>query len=91
MREEQFVELPPELCFFKIKGFTKEIGRTLSLLPSIMHRLENLLLASQLKEVFSSSFPKGSEVSTAHVGNSFDVIVVFILYSLRTVFTCPKF
>ncbi|XP_009418500.3 endoribonuclease Dicer homolog 4 isoform X1 [Musa acuminata AAA Group] len=59
---EHFVELPPELCSLKIVGFSKDIGSTLSLLPSLMHRMENLLVAIELKEVLSSSFPEASEV-----------------------------
>ncbi|KAF5182541.1 Dicer-like protein, partial [Thalictrum thalictroides] len=63
--EEHFVELPPEICSLKIVGFSKDIGSSLSLLPSLMHRLENLLVAIELKSVFSDSFVEGSEV-TAH-------------------------
>ncbi|PIA45697.1 hypothetical protein AQUCO_01600137v1 [Aquilegia coerulea] len=63
--EEHFVELPPELCSLKILGFSKDIGSSLSLLPSLMHRLENLLVAIELKSVFSNSFVEGSQV-TAH-------------------------
>ncbi|RZC50978.1 hypothetical protein C5167_019405 [Papaver somniferum] len=63
--EEHFVELPAELCVLKIMGFTKEMGSSMSLLPSLMVRLENLLVAIELKEIFSASFPEGSEV-TAH-------------------------
>ncbi|XP_042377592.1 endoribonuclease Dicer homolog 4-like isoform X1 [Zingiber officinale] len=59
---EHFVELPAELCSLKIVGFSKDIGSTLSLLPSLMHRLENLLVAIELKNVLSSSFPEASEV-----------------------------
>ncbi|URE34705.1 hypothetical protein MUK42_13295 [Musa troglodytarum] len=59
---EHFVELPPELCSLKIVGFSKDIGSTLSLLPSLMHRMENLLVAIELKEVLSSSFPEASEI-----------------------------
>ncbi|CAA6661652.1 unnamed protein product [Spirodela intermedia] len=58
-QKEHFIELPPELCCLKIIGFSKDIGSSLSLLPSFMHRLESLLLAAQLKDVFSSSFPEG--------------------------------
>ncbi|XP_078438839.1 dicer-like 4 isoform X2 [Wolffia australiana] len=65
--EEQVVELPPELCCLKIKGFSKDVGRALSLLPSFMHRLENFLLAAQLKDIFASSFPEGSGVSAFNV------------------------
>lgn len=59
---EHFVELPPELCCLKIVGFSKDIGSSLSLLPSLMHRLENLLVAIELKEVLASSFPEASEI-----------------------------
>lgn len=59
---EHFVELPSELCSLKIFSFSKDIGSTVSLLPSLMHRLENLLVAIELKELLSASFPEGSEV-----------------------------
>ncbi|XP_020599927.1 endoribonuclease Dicer homolog 4 isoform X2 [Phalaenopsis equestris] len=60
--EEYFVELPPELCWLKIVGFSKDIGSSLSLLPSLMHRLENLLVAIELKEVLSASFSEASGI-----------------------------
>ncbi|KAL0915263.1 hypothetical protein M5K25_015666 [Dendrobium thyrsiflorum] len=60
--EEYFVELPPELCTLKIVGFSKDIGSSLSLLPSLMHRLENLLVAIELKEVLSASFSEASGI-----------------------------
>ncbi|MCL7029021.1 hypothetical protein MKW94_016083 [Papaver nudicaule] len=63
--EEHFVELPAELCVLKVTGFTKEMGSSISLLPSLMQRLENLLVAIELKEIFAASFPEGSEI-TAH-------------------------
>ncbi|KAK9130502.1 hypothetical protein Sjap_010989 [Stephania japonica] len=65
--EEHFVELPPELCSLKIIGFTKAMGSSLSLLPSVMHRLENLLVAIELKGVFSSAFPEGLQVTENRV------------------------
>ncbi|XP_047307514.1 dicer-like protein 4 [Impatiens glandulifera] len=66
-KEEHFVELPPEICQLKIIGFSKDIASSMSLLPSIMHRLENLLVAIELKKRLSSSFPEGAEVSAARV------------------------
>jgi endoribonuclease Dicer len=66
-KEEHFVELPPEICQLKIIGFSKEIGSSLSLLPSIMRRLESLLVAIELKNRLASSFPEGSQVSTYRV------------------------
>ncbi|TYH69445.1 hypothetical protein ES332_D05G056400v1 [Gossypium tomentosum] len=53
--EEYFIDLPPELW------------SSLSLLPSIMHRLENLLVAIELKHVFSASFAEGAEVTALRV------------------------
>ncbi|KAH7569158.1 hypothetical protein JRO89_XS06G0115100 [Xanthoceras sorbifolium] len=64
---EYFYDLPPELCQLKIIGFSKDIGSSLSLLPSIMHRLENFLVAIELKHVLSASFPEGAEVSANRV------------------------
>ncbi|XP_052198876.1 dicer-like protein 4 isoform X2 [Diospyros lotus] len=64
-KEEHFIELPPEICQLKIIGFSKDIGSSLSLLPSIMHRLESLLVAIELKDRLSASFPEGAKV-TAH-------------------------
>ncbi|KAJ3708060.1 hypothetical protein LUZ61_011765 [Rhynchospora tenuis] len=59
---EHFVELPPELCCVKILGFSKDIGSSLSLLPSLIHRLENVLVAVELKHVMLSSFAEASLV-----------------------------
>ncbi|KAG9456245.1 hypothetical protein H6P81_000753 [Aristolochia fimbriata] len=65
--EEHFVELPPEVCSLKVLHFSKEIGSTLSLLPSVMHRLENLLVAIELKDLLSASFSEGSKVSANRI------------------------
>ncbi|XP_028760714.1 dicer-like protein 4 isoform X2 [Neltuma alba] len=65
--EEYFILLPPELCQLKIIGFSKDIGSSLSLLPSIMHRLGNLLVAIELKHRLCSSFPEADEVSAERV------------------------
>ncbi|KAJ6330705.1 hypothetical protein OIU76_009327 [Salix suchowensis] len=63
--DEHFVDLAPELCELKIIGFSKDFGSSISLLPSIMHRLENLLVAIELKCILSASFSEGDKV-TAH-------------------------
>ncbi|KAK6942250.1 hypothetical protein RJ641_027627 [Dillenia turbinata] len=78
---EYFMDLPPELCQLKVIGFSKEIGSSLSLLPSIMHRLENLLVAIELKCRLSASFPEGAEVTADHV----DSFVHITLVQLRKV------
>lgn len=69
MREkvEHFIELPPEICKLKIIGFSKDIGSSLALLPSFMHRLESLLVAIELKDKLSESFPEGAEVTVQRV------------------------
>ena len=69
--DEYFIYLPPELCQLKIIGFSKDIGSSISLLPSIMHRLENLLVAIELKKLLSDSFSEGSEVTTDRVRHYF--------------------
>ncbi|KAK6136536.1 hypothetical protein DH2020_029732 [Rehmannia glutinosa] len=43
------------------------IGSSLFLLPSIMHRLESLLVALELKGKFIASFPEGAEVTTDRI------------------------
>nr|GMD28858.1 dicer-like protein 4 [Ipomoea batatas] len=66
-KEEYFVELPPELCQLKIIGFSKDIGSSLSILPSFMHRLESLLIAIELRKQLAAAFPEGGEVTLDHV------------------------
>lgn len=61
--EEYFIEIPPELSQLKIIGLSKDIGSSLSLLPSIMHRMENILVAIELKHMLSVSIPEMAEVS----------------------------
>ncbi|KAI3524344.1 hypothetical protein L1887_02997 [Cichorium endivia] len=66
-KEEHFVEIPPELCVVKILGFSRDIGSSLSLLPSIVHRLESFLVAIELRHRLSASFSEGSQVSAGRV------------------------
>ncbi|XP_024979353.1 dicer-like protein 4 isoform X2 [Cynara cardunculus var. scolymus] len=66
-KEEHFVELPPEICVLKVIGFSRDIGSSLSLLPSVMHRLESNLVAIELRRRLSASFSEGSEVSAQRV------------------------
>ncbi|XP_057537099.1 dicer-like protein 4 isoform X3 [Amaranthus tricolor] len=65
--EEHFFELAPELCELKIIGFSKEIGSSLSLLPSIMHRVENMLVAIELKDMLSKSFAEGTLITAERI------------------------
>lgn len=66
-KEEKFVELPPELCYIKLTGFSSPLASAVSLLPSMMHRLENLLVAIELKELLTASFPEGYQVTASRV------------------------
>ncbi|KAI3446800.1 hypothetical protein Pfo_003465 [Paulownia fortunei] len=66
-KEEHFIELPPEICQLKVIGFAKDIGSSLSLLPSIMHRLESFLVAIELKDKLVASFPEGAEVTADRI------------------------
>ncbi|KZV28379.1 dicer-like protein 4 [Dorcoceras hygrometricum] len=66
-KEEHFIELPPEICQLKIIGFSRDIGSSLSLLPSIMCRLESFLVAIELKEKLFSSFPEAAEVTADRI------------------------
>lgn len=65
--KEYFIDLPPELCELKIVGFSKDIGSSISLLPSIMHRLGNLLVAIELKHMLSSFFPEAAKINALTV------------------------
>ncbi|KAL0430768.1 UNVERIFIED_CONTAM: Dicer-like protein 4 [Sesamum radiatum] len=44
-----------------------DIGSSLSLLPSILHRLESFLVAIELKEKLVASFPEGAEVTAERI------------------------
>ncbi|XP_030546666.1 dicer-like protein 4 [Rhodamnia argentea] len=65
--EEYIIDIPPELCQLKILGFSKDLGSSLSLLPSVMHRLQNLLVAIQLKQRLSASFSEGAKVTANRI------------------------
>lgn len=45
------VELPPELCVIFMSPISISIIYSFSLIPSIMHRIESLLLAVNLKNI----------------------------------------
>lgn len=64
---EHFIELPAEICQLKVVGFSKDIGSSLSLLPSIMTRLEGFLVAIELKDKLVASFPEGAEITADRV------------------------
>jgi len=84
---EHFVKLPPELCSLKIIGFSKDMGSSLSLLPSLMCRLENLLVAIELKDLMLSYFPEASQISASGVSHTYNFamlmmkLLVFAIYA----------
>eukprot|EP00897_Mesotaenium_endlicherianum_P000763 jgi/Mesen1/10688/ME000009S10474 len=53
-----YIELPPELCRVVMPG---RIFRSAQLLPSVMHRLENVLLACQLRDTIAAEL--GSDIT----------------------------
>ncbi len=61
------VELPLELCYIKMQGFSCKLVNGVSLLPSFMHRLEARLLAAQLRCMLSQSYPAASQLSIDRV------------------------
>lgn len=61
------VELPPELCKVICLGISPSILYTFSFLPSIMHRIESLLSAAQLRKIFSNQWPCNFNVPTIKV------------------------
>ena len=81
------MELPPELCSLKIIGFSKDMGSSLSLLPSLMCRLENLLVAIELKDLMLSYFPEASQISASGVSHTYNFamlmmkLLVFAIYA----------
>ncbi|KAH9304310.1 hypothetical protein KI387_008714, partial [Taxus chinensis] len=59
--EANYVEIPPELCLDL--GIENSVIRSLYFLPSVMHRLSSLMLASQLRKVICENHPKCPIVS----------------------------
>lgn len=53
--EANFVELPPELCLDL--GVSSSVIRSLYLIPSVMHRLNSLVLAGQLRKAIREERP----------------------------------
>ncbi|XP_057839229.2 endoribonuclease Dicer homolog 3b isoform X2 [Cryptomeria japonica] len=54
--EVNYVELPPELCLDL--GIQTSVIKSLYFLPSVMHRLSSLMLASQLRKTIREDLPK---------------------------------
>ncbi|KAG6546729.1 hypothetical protein Mapa_011918 [Marchantia paleacea] len=63
LKAEVLVELPPELCSVKVFGFPAKTVNTLSLVPSFMHRLEYMLISTELQQKLKDAFREASKVS----------------------------
>ena len=64
---KSIVELPAEICDILMYGLHDSLVNAAILLPSFMQRLEGILAATQLRDIFSSQFPQGSLVSVDKV------------------------
>ncbi|KAI3880460.1 hypothetical protein MKX03_031011 [Papaver bracteatum] len=62
-----WVELPPELCAVIMSPITIGTLYAFSLVPSIMHRVESILLARSLKKIHLDHFPNQYVVPTMKV------------------------
>lgn len=61
--EKSLVELPPEVCRIEFSGFYDDLINAAVILPSVLHKLESILVATQFHKFLSSQFPEGSQVS----------------------------
>lgn len=75
-KEQMHVHMPPELLV-KL-DVSREVLRSFYLLPSVMHRLESLMLASQLREEICCS-------------SNFHISSALILEALTTLRCCENF
>ncbi|MCO5593475.1 hypothetical protein L7F22_047489 [Adiantum nelumboides] len=65
--ERSIVELPPEICIIECSGFYDDFVNAAVILPSVMHRIESILVAAQFHMLLSSKFAEGSLVSVEKV------------------------
>ncbi|XP_048137165.1 endoribonuclease Dicer homolog 2 isoform X2 [Rhodamnia argentea] len=61
------VELPPELCYLILSPVSVNTLYSFSFAPSVMHQLESLLVAANLKRVLSDSCPEIALIPTMKV------------------------
>ncbi|KAH7447488.1 hypothetical protein KP509_01G108700 [Ceratopteris richardii] len=62
-QERYIVELPPEVCIVEYSGFHEDLINSAVILPSLMHRIESIVVATELHDFLSSRFHEGSAVS----------------------------
>eukprot|EP00250_Pteridium_aquilinum_P017318 c23569_g2_i1 orf=455-2809(+) len=60
-------ELPPEICSIKYFGLYEDLVNAAVILPSLLYKLESILVATQLHEYLSTQLPKESVVSSKKV------------------------
>lgn len=82
-KDKGTVELPLELCYIKMQGFSCKLVNGVSLLPSFMHRLEARLLAVQLRCMLSQSYPAAIRLSIDRVRICFAQSLVNLIPMFR--------
>eukprot|EP00250_Pteridium_aquilinum_P017317 c23569_g1_i1 orf=68-2164(+) len=65
--DKSLVELPPEICSIEFFGFYDDLVNAAVILPSVLHKLESILIAIQFHKSLSAQFPEGSAVSVTKV------------------------
>lgn len=63
-KERMYAHMPPELLV--CTGVQRDVLKSFYLLPSLIHRLESLMLASQLREEINSH-PSSLQISSSLV------------------------
>ncbi|KAJ4968818.1 hypothetical protein NE237_015519 [Protea cynaroides] len=66
-RSTNYVELPAELCSVILSPISIDVCYSFSLVPSIMHRLESLLIAVNLKKLLSDHFTHNAPIPASKV------------------------
>ena len=94
------VELPPELCKIIMSPISITTFYSFSFLPSIMHRLESLLVAINLKKMHLDHCTQNEVIPTIKVCNPWHLcgevlvhfiwwdIYIFCLYDIVSVIIC---
>ncbi|CAK9167068.1 unnamed protein product, partial [Ilex paraguariensis] len=66
-RSNASVELPPELCFIIMSPISISTSYSFSFVPSIMHRIESLLIAVNLKKMHANHCTQNVVIPTVKV------------------------
>ncbi|KAG6645310.1 endoribonuclease Dicer homolog 2-like [Carya illinoinensis] len=64
---KQSVELPPELCSIVMSPISVNTFYSFSFVPSIMHRVESLLIAANLKKMYSDHYTQNDAIPISKV------------------------